>query len=111
VWGSGKSRREFLYVEDAADALLYFMQTYDANQLDQCVNIGSGEDVSIKDLAILIKELIGFDGKALYDPSKPEGVKQKLLDVTKAMQLGWRARTNLQDGLKKTIQWYLSKNG
>lgn len=107
IWGTGVSRREFLYVDDAADAMFYFMKNYSAKDISPFVNIGSGEDISIKELAFLIKDMIGYKGELKFDPSKPDGMPKKLLDSSKAADLGWKAKTGLKDGLKNTIDWYL----
>jgi len=107
IWGSGVSRREFLYVDDAADAMVYFMKNYSSKDIGPFVNIGSGEDISIKDLAFLIKDMMRYNGELRFDPSKPDGMPKKLLDSTKAANFGWKAKTNLKNGLKSTIDWYL----
>jgi GDP-L-fucose synthase len=107
VWGKGISRREFLYVDDAADAMVYFMKNYSAKDIGPFVNIGSGEDISIKELAFLIKDIMGYSGELRFDPSKPDGMPKKLLDSSKAADLGWKAKTGLKNGLKSTIDWYL----
>lgn len=107
IWGTGVSRREFLYVNDAADAMVYFMKNYSAKDIGPFVNIGSEEDISIKDLAFLIKDIMGYNGELKFDPSKPDGMPKKLLDSSKAADLGWKAKTGLRDGLKSTIDWYL----
>lgn len=107
IWGTGISRREFLYVDDAADAMIYFMKNYSAKEMGPFVNIGSSEDISIKDLAYLIKDLMKYSGELKFDSSKPDGMQKKLLDSSKAANLGWKAKTNLKEGLKKTIDWYL----
>ena len=107
VWGTGISRREFLYVEDAADAMVYFMKNYSAKDIGPFINIGSGEDISIKELAFLIKDIMGYSGELKFGVSKPDGMPKKLLDSSKAEGLGWKAKTSLNEGLKKTIEWYL----
>lgn len=107
IWGTGVARREFLYVEDAADAMIYFMKNYSAKEIGPFVNIGSGEDISIKELAFLIKDLVGYNGELRFDSNKPDGMPKKLLDSSKAADLGWKAKTSLEDGLKKTLEWYL----
>jgi len=107
IWGTGISRREFLFVEDVADAMVYFMKNYSAKEIGPFINIGSGEDISIKDLAFLIKDIMKYGGEIKFDASKPDGMPKKLLDSSKAASLGWKANTNLKDGLKKTIEWYL----
>lgn len=107
IWGTGISRREFLFVEDVADAMVYFMEKYSAKEITPFINIGSGEDISIKDLAFLIKDIMKYDGELIFDASKPDGMPKKLLDNSKATNLGWKAKTNLREGFKKTIEWYL----
>ena len=104
VWGSGTPRREFLHVEDMADATVFLMNNYDAEQF---VNVGVGEDVSIKELAEIVKETVGFAGELKFDSSKPDGTPRKLLDVTKLNEAGWRAKINLVEGVKSTYQWFL----
>lgn len=105
IWGSGSPRREFLHVDDCADACVHLMQTYEDSEI---VNIGVGEDVSIKELAQLIKGVVGFEGDLRFDPSKPDGMPRKLLDVSKLAGLGWSARIPLKQGLQSTVEWYLT---
>lgn len=104
IWGSGNALREFLYIEDMADAAIYLMQNYNGNIP---VNIGTGIDISIKDLANKIKQAIGYTGELIFDTSMPDGTPRKLLDVSLASQLGWQAQTSLDIGLQKTIDWYV----
>ena len=106
VWGSGNPRRELLFVEDVADAMIYFMLNYDAKDLMPFINIGYGEDISIKELAFMIKEIIEYEGEVKFDISKPDGMLKKLLDVNKAKNLGWESKTGLREGLKKTYEWF-----
>ena len=106
IWGTGKPRREFLYVDDLADACLHIMTQYDGNEM---VNIGAGKDISVGELALLIKEIVGYDGEIRYDMSKPDGTPRKLLDVNRLRDLGWQSRTSLKEGIKKTYQWYVSE--
>ena len=108
VWGSGKPRREFLYIDDLAEACVFLMQQYDESEI---INIGTGSDVSITELATLIGSLVGFEGTIEYDSRKPDGTPRKLLDVGKINDLGWNAKTSLEDGLKKTIRWYEEVGG
>lgn len=104
VWGTGSPRREFLHVDDMADATIYLMHNYDGEDI---VNIGVGEDVSIKELAELVKETVGFEGELVFDTSKPDGTPRKLLDVTKLNKAGWSAKIELKNGIKDTYQWFL----
>lgn len=107
IWGSGKPMREFLYVEDLADALIYLMMNYNDSEI---VNIGTGEDISIRDLAYLVKEVIGFPGQIIYDSSKPDGTPRKLLDVSKIHDLGWSHKTNLKNGIELTYKHFLNES-
>lgn len=109
LWGSGTPRREFLHVDDLADACFYLMQTYNQPGL---INIGTGDDIAIKDLALLIKEITGFEGAIEHDLSKPDGTPRKLMDVSKLTQAGWKARIPLEEGIRKVYEalkdetWY-----
>jgi GDP-L-fucose synthase len=105
LWGSGRPRREFLHVDDMADASVFLMQHYDGEQI---VNVGTGEDLTIADLAQTIADIVGFRGKFVFDASKPDGTMRKLLDVSKLSGLGWRARIALRDGIAETYRWYLA---
>ena len=107
VWGSGMPRREFLYVDDLADALCFLMERYESPEI---INVGCGEDVTIAELAALIRDIVGFRGKIVYDRTKPDGTPRKLLDVAKCTALGWSARTKLADGIAATYAWYLAHN-
>lgn len=100
VWGTGTPRREFMHVDDMADACVYLMENYDAEDIGEFVNIGVGEDVTIRELAELIKDIVGYRGEIVYDSSKPDGTPQKLLDVSRLHGLGWKAKTSLRDGIK-----------
>ncbi|MDX1902690.1 MAG: GDP-L-fucose synthase [Thermonemataceae bacterium] len=101
IWGTGSPKREFLNVDDLADACFYLMLNYDSPEI---VNIGTGEDISIKDLALLIKKIVGFEGELHFDTSKPDGTPRKLLDVSKLHQLGWKHQIALEEGIRHTIQ-------
>ncbi len=103
VWGTGKPMREFLYVDDLADACVFLMNNYNDGEI---VNIGVGKDVSIQELASIIKEEVGYEGQIVFDSTKPDGTPKKLLDVTKLNNLGWTAKTSLREGLRKTINWF-----
>jgi GDP-L-fucose synthase len=104
IWGTGKPRREFLYVDDLADACLFLMEHYDGEQL---INVGWGEDVSIRELAELIGSVVGYSGQLVFDTSKPDGTLRKLLNVSKLRGLGWRAETTLRAGIESTYAWFL----
>ncbi|RFF27894.1 MULTISPECIES: GDP-L-fucose synthase [unclassified Wenzhouxiangella] len=105
IWGTGAPKREFLYVDDLADACLYLMRHYSDEQF---VNIGVGEDIAILELAKLIAKVVGYEGKIETDPSKPDGTPRKLMDVSRMHELGWRAVTGLEEGLKETYEWFLA---
>jgi len=105
VWGSGRPRREFLHVDDLADACVFLMDTWNQPEI---VNIGVGEDTSVADLAELVRTTVGYSGRIVFDPDKPDGPPQKLLDVSRLHGLGWTARTSLSEGLKSTYRWFLS---
>ncbi|MGA8595122.1 MAG: GDP-L-fucose synthase [Bryobacteraceae bacterium] len=104
IWGTGSPRREFLHVDDLAAAAVFLMKTYDSGEI---VNVGMGDDITIADLARLVKQVVGFEGELIFDTSKPDGTPRKLLDVTRLNSLGWKARITLNDGIKSTYQWFL----
>jgi GDP-L-fucose synthase len=106
VWGTGTPRREFLYVDDLADALCFLMERYDSPDI---INVGCGADVTIAELAALVGDIVGFRGTLTFDRSKPDGTPRKLLDVSKLSALGWRAKTALADGIRSTYAWYLAQ--
>lgn len=110
LWGTGSPRREFLYVDDLAQAIVFMMQNIDADDIYRQnishINIGFGEDIEIKELAELIKEIVGFKGKIEYDTTKPDGMPQKLLNSSRLNNLGWKYNTTLEDGLRKTYKWF-----
>jgi len=108
VWGTGQARREFLHVDDLADACIFLMEKYEGNDI---VNIGSGEDIRISDLASAVRDTVGFEGEIEYDTSRPDGTPRKLLDVSRIHALGWRHRIGLLEGLKDTYRWYLENPG
>jgi GDP-L-fucose synthase len=108
VWGSGTPRREFLHVDDLAEAVLYLLGTYDAEPI---VNVGWGQDVTIRELAQLIVSAVGYRGRMCFDPTKPDGAPRKLLDVTRVTTLGWRPRISLQDGIAGTYAWFKEHAG
>ncbi|MFH1507983.1 MAG: GDP-L-fucose synthase [Candidatus Omnitrophota bacterium] len=103
IWGTGKPRREFLHVDDLADACVFLMKNYNDSEI---INIGSGTDISIAEVAELIKGIVKYDGKIVFDNSKPDGTLQKLLDVSKINKLGWQVRIKLSAGIKMTYEWY-----
>ena len=102
-WGSGNPRREFLHVDDLADACLFLLEHYDGPEQ---VNVGTGTDVTIREIAQTIAEIVGYEGETMWDTSKPDGTPQKLLDISKLAEIGWRAKTSLDEGLRRTIEWY-----
>jgi GDP-L-fucose synthase len=104
VWGSGQPRREFLHVDDLASACLFLLEKYNSPEI---INVGCGEDISIKGLAELVREIVGFDGDLAWDITKPDGTPRKLLDVSKLSKLGWRATIPLRDGIARTYDWFL----
>ncbi len=103
LWGTGKPMREFLYVDDMADASVFLMNNYNSGEI---INVGTGVDVTIKELAETISDEIGFEGTVEWDSTKPDGTPRKQLDVTKLHDLGWRHKTELKDGIKKTYDWF-----
>lgn len=107
IWGTGTPLREFLFADDLADACYFLMQNYNDSGF---LNVGVGHDISIKDLALLIKEIIGFEGEIVFDSSKPDGTPRKLMDVSKLSALGWKYQTPLADGIRLAYADFLSKN-
>lgn len=103
IWGTGSPRREFLYVDDLADACLFLMENYNSSEI---INIGTGEDITIKKLSEMIKFIVGFKGEIVFDTTKPDGVPRKLLDVSKIKSLGWEPEFSLEDGITRTYEWY-----
>ncbi len=101
IWGSGTPKREFLYVDDLADACYFLMETYSDEAF---LNIGTGEDISIKDLALLIKDIVGYDGQLIFNASKPDGTPRKLMDVAKLQSLGWKHSISLKQGIQKVYE-------
>ncbi len=106
VWGTGNVRREFLHCDDFADACVFLMEKYDAKDIESFINIGTGTDITIRELAEMIADIAGFKGDIVYDTSKPDGTPRKLLDVSRLTRLGWRYKIELVDGLKSSIDWY-----
>ena len=103
VWGTGNVRREFLYVDDCAAGIVFLLKNYSSLQH---VNLGSGTDITIRELAQCIKEIVGFKGALKFDPTKPDGVPRKLLDTSKVNKLNWKSSVLLKSGLSKTYQWF-----
>lgn len=103
VWGSGMPRREFLYADDLASALVFLMKEYDDSGF---INVGSGEDISIRDLAELIRKVVGYPGRLTFDSTKPDGTPRKLLDVSRINSLGWKPRVSVEEGIRKTYDWF-----
>ena len=104
IWGDGSPMREFLFVDDLAEACLHLMDNYNDSEI---VNIGTGEDITIKDLAYLVKEVVGFEGDIYFNTEMPNGTPRKLLDVSKLNELGWKYKTNLREGIEKTYTDYV----
>ena len=107
VWGTGTPRREFLFSEDLAEACVFLMENYSAREIGDFVNVGAGVDLSIRELASLIAQTVGFEGEIVYDTTMPDGTPRKLLDVTRLSELGWRASVSLADGISRTYGSYL----
>lgn len=110
IWGSGKPKREFLYVDDLADACFYLLELYNQRDIGSFINIGTGRDLSVKQLADIVRRIVGYTGDIKFDLSKPDGTPRKLLDITKMNSLGWKAKTSLEDGICKTYKWFLLKH-
>ncbi len=104
VWGTGQPRREFLHVDDMADACVFLLQHYDSPEI---INVGCGEDVTIRELTELICDVVGFGGELAFDATKPDGTPRKLLDVSKLMALGWQPKISLREGIARTYEWFL----
>jgi GDP-L-fucose synthase len=105
VWGTGKPRREFLHVDDLADACVYVMQNYSSAEI---INVGWGKEISIADLAELVRDIVGYQGKIEFNPSKPDGTPRKLLDTSRLIKLGWQPSISLRDGLEATYEWFIN---
>jgi GDP-L-fucose synthase len=106
VWGTGDARREFLHVDDLADAALFLMLHYDEADI---INVGTGEDISVRCLAEMVLRIAGFSGQAVFDTSKPDGTPRKLLDISRLSSLGWKPSIGLEDGIAKTYVWYVEQ--
>ena len=107
LWGTGSPFREFLYVDDLADACVFLMEKFDYQEVGELINIGTGKDITIKDLSLLIKDIVGFNGEILWDSTKPDGTPKKLLDISRIRGLGWEPKTSLREGIRYTYEWYL----
>ena len=105
LWGTGTPRREFLHVDDLANAACFLMENYDAPEL---INVGAGEELTIAELAVLVAQAVGYTGRIVFDPSRPDGTPRKLLDLSRIQNLGWHARIPLERGVASPYQWYLS---
>ena len=103
VWGTGSPKREFLFVDDLAEAAFFLLNNYDEPGI---INVGTGKDISIKTLALLIKQIVGYEGEITFDTNKPDGTPRKLLDIDKIMQLGWKPKYTLKKGLEITYNWF-----
>jgi GDP-L-fucose synthase len=121
LWGSGQPYREFLFVDDLADACVFLMENCDAGStadfsintegrtlIGEFINIGTGEDITISDLAKMVSQIVGYEGEIVWDTSKPDGTPRKLLDVSKIKSLGWEPKIPLEQGIRMTYDWYLS---
>lgn len=108
LWGSGEPLREFLFVDDLADACVFLMKNYSFKDIGEFINIGTGEEIKIKDLAALIREAVGFEGQIKYDLKKPDGMPRKVSDISRIEALKWKHKTGLEDGLRKTYDWYVT---
>jgi len=108
VWGSGAPRREFMYVDDLADAAVFLMRCYEG---EQHINVGAGKDISIRELAELVKDIVGFNGNIVQDTSRPDGMPLKLMDSSRLHALGWKAKTGIRQGIEQTYRWYREQPG
>ncbi|MBI4699227.1 MAG: GDP-L-fucose synthase [Nitrospirae bacterium] len=106
LWGSGEPFREFLYVDDLADACVFLMENHDYRDIGEFINVGTGEDIQIKDLAVLVRRTVGFEGNIKYDLSRPDGTPKKLLDISKIKSMGWLPKTRLEAGIEINYRWY-----
>ncbi|MHA1976673.1 MAG: GDP-L-fucose synthase family protein [Candidatus Hodarchaeales archaeon] len=106
VWGSGEPKREFLYVDDLAEAIIFLLKKYESPEI---INVGSGTDIKIKNLANMVKRIVGYSGEIVFDKSKPDGMMQKLLDITKINNLGWSTKTSLEEGIRKSYRLYTAQ--
>ncbi|UJF34318.1 GDP-L-fucose synthase [Paenibacillus hexagrammi] len=107
IWGTGTPKREFLHADDLADACLFLMKTYED---DEIINVGVGDDISIKELAELVQQVVGYEGELYFNTTKPDGTPRKLVDVAKINDLGWQAKITLEDGVRSAYQWFLDNH-
>lgn len=107
IWGTGEPFREFMYVDDLADACVFLMEKYSSQEIGEFINIGTGVDIKIKDLAVLVKNIVGFSGEIIFDETKPDGTPKKLLDISRIKSLGWSPSVNLEEGIRREYGWYL----
>ncbi len=110
LWGTGKPYREFLFVDDLADACVFLMENYSYRDIGEFINIGCGYDHTISEVADIVREIVGYDGKIVWDTSKPDGTPRKVLDVSRMKKLGWVATTSLRDGIERTYRWFRLEN-
>jgi len=108
MWGSGNVYREFLYVEDLADACIFLMENYDYKDIGELINIGTGEDITLINVGRMVKVIVGFDGEIKHDLTKPDGTPRKLLDVSRLFKLGWRPKVSLEEGIKRSYEYYVN---
>jgi len=108
LWGSGRPSRDFLFSDDLADAVIYLMQNYSGNEV---FNIGTGKDYTVRELAEIVKKVIGYTGKVVYDISKPDGVLVKLQDISRITRLGWQYKVELKEGICRTYESFVAQNG
>lgn len=107
LWGTGNARREMMYADDFADACIFLMDNYNSSEI---INIGPGKDLSIKELAEIARKIIGYEGEIIFDKSKPDGMIRKLLDVSRMISIDWKPKTSIEEGIKKTYEWFLVKD-
>jgi len=111
LWGTGEVYREFMHVDDLAEACIFLMERYNYDDIGEFINVGTGVDIKIRELASIVKEIVGFEGEIRYDTSRPDGTPRKLLDIGRIDRLGWKARIGLEEGIRNTYQWYLDSQG
>jgi len=111
LWGTGSPRREFLHADDLAGACVFLMEECEPKQIGEFINIGSGKDLTIRELAKVVRDVVGYTGAISWDDSKPDGTPQKLLDVSRMNALGWKAKIGLREGIRRTYEWYRKRSG